>query len=168
MGSEYFFAWLLVVVLVGLAAFYGWRQIQLLRQLGIGSSHSAEDRRYYRGQAWRRLVGCGLMLVLAGLLVASYGFGQAEQADQMARGGKVLPAGQKPTLTPEKQQFLRQYSQFWIIFFLVLLAWISLAFFDVWAIRRYGRRHFRQIQEEHRAQLENQVAHLRSQRNGHT
>jgi hypothetical protein len=168
MGSESFFAWLLVLVLVALAAFYGWGQVQLLQRLSRDRGYSPEDRRYYRGQAWRRLVGCGLMLVMAGLLVASYGFGQAQQVDQLAREGKASTAGEKPTLTPEKRQFLRQYSQFWIVFALVLLAWLSLAFFDIWAIRRYGRRHFRQIQEEHRAQIENQVAHLRSQRNGHT
>ena len=168
MGPERFFAWLIVLVLAGLAPYFAWRQIQLLQELGRDRGYSSEDRRYYRGQAWRRLVGCGLMLVMAGLLVTFYSFGQAQQVDQMAHEGKASPAGAKPTLTPEKRQVLQHFSQFWIIFGLVLLAWMVLAFFDIWAIRRYGRRHFRQIQEEHRAQLENQVAHLRSQRNGHS
>lgn len=168
MGPEYFFAALIIVVLLAMAAFYAWRQVRLLRQLPRQSDLAPEDRRYYRGQAWRRLVGCALMLVMAALLIASYGFGQEQQAEQVTHAGKAPSHGAKPPLTPEKRRFLEQYSRFWITFSLVLLAWVCLAFLDIWAIRRYGRRHFRQIQAEHRAQLENQVAQLRSQRNGHT
>jgi NADH:ubiquinone oxidoreductase subunit 3 (subunit A) len=166
MGPEYFFAALIVLVLLGMAGYYAWRQIRLLGQLRRGD-FTLEDRRYYRGQAWRRLVGCALMLVMAALLIASYGLGQEQQAEQVTHAGKAA-SGAKPALTDENRRFLQQYSQFWILFTLVLLAWVCLAFFDMWAIRRYGKRQFRQIQAEHRAELENQVAQLRSQRNGHT
>jgi hypothetical protein len=166
MGSEYFFAALIIIVLLGMAGYYAWRQVRLLQKLRR-DDFTPEDRSYYRGQAWRRLVGCALMLVMAALLIASYGFGQEQQAEQVTHAGKAA-TGDKPALTDENRRFLQQYSQFWIIFTLVLLAWVCLAFFDVWTIRRYGKRQFRQIQAEHRAELENQVAQLRSQRNGHT
>ena len=53
------------------------------------------------------------------------------------------------------------------VFCLVLLTLVCLAFFDLFAIRRFGRRHYRQIQDDRRAMIERQVALLRTQRNGH-
>ncbi len=165
MGLEYTFAALIILMLLGLAGFYARRQLRLLGDLRRQTDLAPEDRRFYRGQAWRRLVGCALMLVMAGLLIGSYALGQEDQADQVAHAGKA--DGPRPALTPENRQFLQRYSEFWILFTLVLLVLLGLAFVDLWSIRRYGKQQFRQIQAEHRAQLENQVARLRSQRNGH-
>jgi hypothetical protein len=44
---------------------------------------------------------------------------------------------------------------------------IGLAAADFFAIRRYGRQQYRQIQEGRRAMIEGELARLRSQRNGH-
>ena len=38
---------------------------------------------------------------------------------------------------------------------------------DMWAIRRYGRRQMRRLEENYRAGVERDVALLRSRRNGH-
>ena len=44
----------LVLTLLGLAAFYAWRQVRLLRQLR-GADPAAAESRYRRAQARRRL-----------------------------------------------------------------------------------------------------------------
>ncbi len=75
--------------------------------------------------------------------------------------------GEKREFNPEEQQFVKLYSTYWLITLLVLLAIIILAGIDFFAIRRYGQRHYRQIQADRRTMIENQLARLRSQRNGH-
>jgi len=42
-----------------------------------------------------------------------------------------------------------------------------LAAVDVWAIARFGLRHHRQLQADHRDGLKRDVARLRQERNGH-
>src|SRR2546423_1048677 len=61
---------ILVTLLAGLSVYFAWRQGQTLRGLRH-SREPLEDRHYLRNQAWRRLVGCGLM-VCAGLLLAGW------------------------------------------------------------------------------------------------
>ncbi len=166
MDPEQLFATLIILVLLFLAGYFAWRNrliFQGLRHLEL----SPEDRRYHLALAWRRLVGCLLMVVLAGLLAWSYWMGQERQARELA--GRHPQAGQEaaqPEPSPEQKEFLNRYSTFWIIFSLVFLGWISLAFFDFWAIRRFGLRKYRQIQADRRAMIEHQLARLRSQRNG--
>ena len=53
--TQILFTSLLILVLVGLAAYYAWRQVQALRGLRHAENLPPEDRRYVRNQAWRRL-----------------------------------------------------------------------------------------------------------------
>lgn len=166
MDPELLFATLIILVLLLLASYFAWRSrlvFQGLRHLEL----PPEDRRYHLALAWRRLVGCALMVVLAGLLAWSYWVGQERQARELAaRKAPVVQEGAQPEPSAEQKEFLNQYSTFWIIFSLIFLGWISLAFFDFWAIRRFGLRQYRQIQADRRAMIEHQLARLRSQRNG--
>jgi hypothetical protein len=164
---ELVFVAFIVVVLVVTAVYFAWRQWQTLRTMPEDNL-SPEDRRYQCAQAWRRLVGSVLMIVLAGLLVGSYWTGQERQAENS--GKERLARGEdeeRPEPNAEQKRFLTQYSIFWIIFGLILLSWMGLALFDIWAIRRFALRHYRRIQEDKREMIERQVARLRSQRNGH-
>jgi LPS O-antigen subunit length determinant protein (WzzB/FepE family) len=68
---------------------------------------------------------------------------------------------------PSSSGFFHLWSSFWILTLLVLLGVIVLAGLDLIAIRRYGQRHLRQIQADRRAMIEQQIARVRSQRNGH-
>ena len=43
---------------------------------------------------------------------------------------------------------------------------MSEAFYDMMAIHRFGRRHFRKIQDDRRAMIARQVERLRQERNG--
>lgn len=165
---EYIFAGVMVVLLLGLAGYFGWRQVLALRDLKHMGELPAEDRRFHRLQAWRRMVSCVLMVVLAVLWLGSYLMGQEQQArdlgkpDAVARddSGKAAP-------NAEQKSFLNRYTAFWLVFALIFMLWVWLAFFDLWAIRRFGIRHYRQIQADRRAMVERQLAIIRSQRNGH-
>jgi hypothetical protein len=151
---------LLVAVLLGMAVFFMWRQWRALRA-DSNENQPSEDRRYSRMQAWRRLTCSLLMLVLAGLLViwlSSYGGAVQDLVDQ-GKGENELEPGQR-RLLGESLTLVN-------LMLMVLLAIIALAGWDLLAIRRYGRRHLRQIQADRRAMIEDQIARVRSQRNGH-
>jgi hypothetical protein len=165
-NSELIFGVVLVAVLVGLAGYYGWRQVRALRGLRRPDERSEDERQYIRRQAWRRLVCCGLMVVLAGMLVGSTAFDSSER-QLRERGEEALQSGETATLNPDESRFLKLYAAYWIICLLVLLGILVLAGMDLMAIRRYGRRQFLQIQADRRAMIEQEVARLRHDRNGH-
>jgi hypothetical protein len=167
--GESIYAALIVIALFGLAAYFAWRQCKALRDLPRQQDLSVEDRRYLRGQALRRLVSCGLMVILAGMLVGSYLLEQERRAGELGGRAAAASGESQPDrkLNPEQKRFLNQYSTFWIIFSLLLFGLVSLAFIDVLAIRRFWLRNYRQIQADRRAMIEREVARFRSQRNGH-
>jgi hypothetical protein len=150
------FGALLVVGLLALAGGYGWSQWRLLRRLRAPGRPGGEDDRYLRGQARRRLATSVLLLVLAGLLAVALACleGPAQRLADQAPGAAP---------TPEQRQFFHFYGAYWIVFLLVLLAVVALAGIDLWAIRRYGARQFRRLQDDRRAMLERQAALLRQQ-----
>lgn len=164
---ELFVVCLMVVLLLTLAGYFGWRQIQTLRGVRQASELSSEDRSYYRHQAWRRLVGCALMVVLAALLAGWYLLGfDTQTAALNLRGNTTDPAAnfQRGVAV---QRFVNLASSYMIFTLLVLLALVCVGAIDVLAIRRFGIRHYRKIQSDRRAMIEQQVAIMRSQRNGH-
>lgn len=161
---EHLYAFLIVVILLALAVFFGVRQVRLLRTLVGHPELAAEDRVYHRRQAWRRLMGCGLMVLFAAMLAGWYVFGLNQRAEELrAEGRAAAGAG----FTEEQQRYVNLFSTYWMIATLVLVIMVCLALVDLWAIRRYGLRHLRQIQSDRRAMLEQEMANLRSQRNGH-
>jgi hypothetical protein len=163
--SELIYVILMVVLLVGMAGYVGWRQWQTLRRLPQ-QSLSRDEYRYYRTLALRRLVGSVLMVVLAGLLVGSYWLGQERQAQEMSQRNQGEGEPTDAPLNEAEKQFLTQYSTFWIVFGLVLLSLVALAFMDFWTIHRFARRHIRQLQADRRAMIAREVAEYRRQRNG--
>jgi hypothetical protein len=164
--GQIIFGVLLVLILVALAGFFSWRQWRVLSGLRQVQDVSPEDRRYMRRQAWRRIACSLLMVVLAGLLAGHFRL-EDRAHNLIAEGETNLQRGEKRELNAEEQQFLKTYYSYWLVTMLVLLGLITLAGFDFFAIRRYGRRHYRQIQADRRAMIENQLARLRIQRNGH-
>ncbi len=167
MSFEHFYAAVIVAVLVGMAGFYAWRQWRALRRLPNQENLHPADRGYQRAQAVRRLVGCVLMLVLAGLLLGSYLAGQESVATALGTPGAVTDEGGQRKPSAEQLQFLHRYEAFWTAFCVVCLALLVLAYLDLRATRRFWLRSYRQIQDDRRAMIERQVARLRSERNGH-
>jgi heme/copper-type cytochrome/quinol oxidase subunit 2 len=124
----------------------------MLRRLRGPHGLSDEEAQWRRGQAWRRLFGSALMLVLAGLLAWA-----------------VLVVGERAQNlpdTPEAHHFLQLYTIVWIVFLLLLLALVILASVDIWFTRRFSLRQQRKILADRRAMLEREVARLRERRNG--
>jgi hypothetical protein len=160
--SQIVFGIALVVVLLGLAGFFGWRQMLTLRMLRTSMTLSDEDRRYMRRQVWRRLTCSAIMVVLAAMLAAH--FKLEPGAIDMANKRAADPAYQ---FNAEEIQFRQTYAIYWVTVLLLLLAIILLAAVDFMAIRRFGLRHFRQIQADRRAMIKGELARIRSQRNGH-
>jgi hypothetical protein len=164
--SQIIFGGVMVGLLLVLAGFFGWRQVRTLRQLRHGDSQPAEDQRYARNQAWRRLVCSACMVLLAGFLAGGLFFLEAP-AEEYARQRAAAPAdGGPPPWTEEQRNFARLYGWYWLSALLVLLVMLVLAGFDIRAIRRYGQRHHRKLQEDRRAMIARQVARLRQERNG--
>ena len=153
----------LVAVLLGLAGFYGWRQVRLLRRLPADPAEAGEEEAWLREQAWRRLVCCALMVVLAVLLSGAllYLEGPAQ-----ALADRVDAEGPDVADTPEHRHFVNFYSYYWIAFLLVLLALVVVAGIDVWAVRRFGLRQLRRLQADRRAMIARQSALLRQRREG--
>lgn len=156
---------LLIVLLVGLAGYYAWRQVQALRGLRRADGLPPEDRRYVRNQAWRRLACSALMVVFAGLLAGSF---VTEPLIQpvLDRGDAARERNERPALDAGQEHLYHVYTLYWVAALLVLMGMIGLALFDILAIRRFGQRHFRQIQADRRAMIERQAARLRERRHG--
>ena len=104
--------------------------------------------------------------------IADFGQGDLQflQALFDAHGSPpAAPVAMKPSIeeTPAEEEFTRIYAIYWGIVLLLLLAIVILAGIDFFAIRRFGLRHYRQIQADRRAMIEGELSRIRSQRNGH-
>jgi hypothetical protein len=164
--NQIVFTSFLIVLLLGLACFTAWRQWQTPQALSGQIEPSPEDQLFVRRQVRRRLWCAGLMLLLAGLLALSFVLeGPANQLVAQGEAARIL-RGEPQPLDAEQERFLQLWSGFWIVTLLVLLGIIILAGLDLFAIRRYGYRHLRQIQADRRAMIEGQIVRVRSQRNG--
>lgn len=160
-------AWLLVLVCISAAAFFGWQQIQTLRRLHQQPEMPADDRTYFRRQAIRRLIGCGLLVAIGVLIGGSYVSGQEEWVERLAEPGQIKAAGAAPDA--ELQHKKRIYVWYWIAVLLLLLALVIIAAIDFFAIRGYGARHLKRIYSDRKAMLEQELAELkraRGYRNG--
>jgi hypothetical protein len=164
--SQLVFGVMLVLVLLLLAGYYGWRQVQTLRSLPE-SEEFPDERQYVRRQAWRRLVGCVLMVLLACLFSGWFLFGIDDVANQLVQQGHdAVESGQKPELDADQKQAFRLVGWYSVGTLLVFLALVATAGLDVLAISRYRRRQFQKIRDDRRAMIERQAARLRTQRNG--
>ena len=70
----------------------------------------------------------------------------------------------EPPLNAEQQQSARFYVRYVGGVLILLMVLMFVAAWDVWAIRRYGARHYRRIQDDRRAMIARQSALLRQRR----
>lgn len=167
--AEIIFAALIFIVLFCLALYFGRQQVQTLRWLGTVPDLPPEDQQYVRRQVKLRLIGCGLLVVLGSQVAAAYLFGLEDRVRELAQDiQRQRDQGQEIKLDLDQRALRTLYGIYWIAALVVLLGIVFLAAYDIWAIRRYGRRHLRKIHEERRAMLEDHVARMRTDRNGHT
>jgi hypothetical protein len=119
---------------------------------------------YIRNQAYRRLLTGVLLLVLAGLLMASSLSGMHRRADELGHNRVAAANGERPPPTQEEKDFLRFYTYYVIVLLLMVFLVISMAIVDIWSTRRYAWQQLRRIQTENRAMLERDLAMHRQQK----
>jgi hypothetical protein len=159
-------AWLLVLVTLGVAVYFGRQQLRTLRTLRHRTELPPDDQAYFRRQAWRRLAGCVLLVGVAGMLSVWYLTGLDVNADQLGDALQAQRAAGDHQLTPEQVQ-ARQFFVYYVsAMLLLLLALLVVAGFDLLAIRRYAARHSRRLRDDRRAMLERELANLRRERGG--
>jgi hypothetical protein len=161
-------AYLLAVVVAVLAVGFGSQQRNTLHRLRSPSELPQDESKYLRTQAWLRIACCALMLVLAGLVAGAYASGMEARVTDL---GRTIQAhrdrGEEVVISPEDKLFRKLYGGYWSGTLLVLFAIVVLAGIDIWMIRRFQRRGLAKINADRREMLEEQVAILRSRRNGH-
>lgn len=161
------YVWLggLVVGVIALAVVFALRQVQTLRWVRLQAGLSGDDIRYYTRRSYARLVGCGLLLVLADLLAGLYSFGILEGLDELVAAGPQAKAEGR-SLTPEQRDFVHFAYAYVGSIALVLLLLLVGSFIDTIATRRYGMRQRKRIRDERQAMLEQQLPLLRQERSG--
>jgi hypothetical protein len=164
--SEVVIGVLLAAGLVALALYVGWKQVVSLRQLRRQDALPDEEQRYERRKAWRRLVSCALMLIMAGLLGGLQFY--VGRWQELVNERERLGLDKDAPWTAEQKFFVNAYIGSWIALLLVLMVVLALAAVDLWATRRYGLRQYRKLSEDRRAMIQRQANRLRQQRNGHT
>ncbi len=157
-------AWLLVLVTVILAAVFARQQVLTLRHLPAKTELLPEDRSYFYRQAWRRLVGCVLMVAVAGMMSVWYVNGYDAGMDAIGAARDAQKAKGDLRLTPEQESAGRFFVYYVNTMLLLLLALLILAGSDLFAIRRFAARHSRAIRDDRRAMLESELAALRRER----
>jgi hypothetical protein len=163
---EIAFGVLIVVLTAGLGGYYAWRQWQALRRLRADMTLDAEEVSFQRNQAWRRLAGSVLLLLIAGVFVGVLIFeGFAARLAQMGEVNAALD--QKRPLNEPEKDFMRLWGGSVIVVLLLLLGLIGIAGYEFFAIRRYSVRQMRRIQDERREMIASETARLRRERNGH-
>jgi hypothetical protein len=152
--AELAFGIVLVAVLVGLGLFFGRKQIQTLTNLGLQAELSSQDRVYLRRQTQRRLVCSILMLIFAGFLIGWFFlYRELEQVPKPAEGEAAI-----------EHPLVRTITYYWIAALFVLFALLALASIDLIATARHGFRSVRRLENQRRAELEEEIARYRRQR----
>jgi O-antigen ligase len=158
----------MIVALLALALYGIWRQIRELRVPGGPGDPQTIEGRYRRARVRRRLISSGLILILAGQLAGALLFLEEparEQANRADERAGVRERGEQPVPpTAEERSFARFYGSYWVVFLLVLLCLVALAFSDLWATRSFGVRAHRQLQAERREMIDRQIARLREEK----
>jgi hypothetical protein len=159
------FTIVLVLVLIGIALYFGRQQLKTLRGLKSPTFMEPGDRRYLRSQAYRRIFSSFLMVVIAGLLIGwlflEADYRQLEK--EMHASGDGQPAAAP---TEHQKEFARLFWFYLSAALMVLLVLLVLASMDFWATARYGLTERRKLLADRRALLEAQMARRRQERNG--
>ena len=157
--SQIVFGSVLVAVLLLLSGYYGRRQFVVLRRLR-NETLPGEEARHERSKAVRRLVSCGLLLVL-GLLLACVLSWIEPQTQQILDAYKGVI---DPEYTDAEKQLIRVWTGSWIAILVLLLIVVAFAAVDLWSTRGHALRQFRKLQADRRAMIQRQTGRLREER----
>lgn len=144
---------LFAIVLVVVAAYFGWRQRLTWQTLASDTPLPKGQRIYLLKQCQRRLFGSLLLFILAGMLVGCLFLDYNPQ--------QLTPEG-IPQVDDETARRSTQFLAFYFIAMMfVLMVMLSLAVIDFWATARFGVQQRRQLLQEHQEMLEAELAEHR-------
>ncbi len=143
------------------------RQRRALRALAAEEFLADEDRRYMYGQAVRRMVTSGLLIVIGALIGGHYLSGMDARMDAIAAREKTDPRPNEGEPDPQAEadkQFTKFVAGYWIgILGLVFVA-VCLAVFDFWATRKYWMARYKELKADHEVKLQRDLAVYRQQK----
>jgi len=144
------FATLLVVLGTGA----GLRQLVTLARVRSQPYMADEDRLYFRGQARRRMLASGLLVVIGVMIAFHYLSGMDARLN-------AIPEGDK---SDADKEFTRQVGYYWIAVILLLGVVVFVAVLDFIATRKYWMARYKEIKADHEAKLQRDLAVLRQQK----
>ena len=106
------------------------------------------------------------MLIFAGLFAGFVIF--QGPFDQLVQTGHELVANnQHRDMTESEKGVVSLYGGYLIVLLLLVLGFIGIAGYEIYAIRRFSVSQMRRIQDERREMIASETARLRRERNGH-
>lgn len=148
MDGELAFGAVLVVGLLAAAVAFGWAQRSALTR---AAALPDEERLYERRRAYRRIVGCVLLAVMAVLLVVQYGLWEWRVRHI------ALP------VADDDKPYVRLWAGAWVALLLALLTVIVLTALEAFAARSRTLRQYRQLAADRRAMIARQADRLREE-----
>lgn len=146
--TEAIFGAILVAVLFGAACVFAWAQRNTLRR----AVHLPDaERRFERRRAFRRLIGCGLMILMAVLIVFQYVLWETHLK------------GLDPRNAEENRVYYKLWGYSWVVILVSLLTALFLAAYDALASRAHLLGEYGRIAEERRAMVQRQAERLREE-----
>src|SRR5437879_5202559 len=125
-ASEWVFGSLLVLALLALSGYVGWRQVLMLRRLRHGPALPADEAIYEGRKAVRRLIGSGLTLVM-GLLLATILVAWEGPVKELTDEREQYSGETAPDLTAAQKVLVRKWGWSVVALLVVLLALVALA-----------------------------------------
>ncbi len=156
------FGGVIIAGLVAAAAGFGAVQWAALRKLGTQPDLPADERSFEWWKAWRRLFGCGLLVVMAVLLTLQLVYWEApagEFAEERAAAG-----ANAPPFTEDQKRFLRVWGGAWVALMAALFVLLMLTAYDQFVSRSRVWREMRRLQADRRAMIRRQAERLRQER----
>ncbi len=152
-------------ILLVLGAGAGSRQFATLRRVRDEPHMPEIDRRYYRGQARRRLTASALMFVIGLMIGAYYLSGMDARMDAIPERNK---GGEPPPPDDPQVQSDKAFTRFvggYVIVMVVLLGIVVfVALLDYWATRVYWLARYQEIRADHETKLRRDLAVFRRQK----
>ena len=143
------------------------RQRRALRALGDEQFLADEDRRYRYGQATRRMVTSGILVVIGAMIAGYYLSGMDARMNAIPERNKIgapPPEGEPDPQAEADKQFTKLVGFYWIgVMGLVFVA-VCLAVFDFWATRKYWMARYKELTADHEAKLQRDLAVYRQQK----
>jgi ABC-type Fe3+ transport system permease subunit len=145
------FGVVLILALFVLSFYFARRQFEALRTV---TSLPAEERQPARWQAYRRMIGCLLLFLLATMLFVAVFFLEVP-ANLLAHERATTV---DHVLTPEERSFVTLYTTTWLIILTLLVLVVLLTAWEVYMVRRQAVQAQLRLLAEHKSLLDDEAA----------